>query len=162
MALGLFASIASIMKAVASARFGRTDDPNAEGITIGTWSCVEEQIAFIAACVPCLRSLFQSAMVKLGVTTRGGVTKASGGGYGGAGGYNAAAGYAGKSGSGGAIRLKSLSGVSARSTSEENILEGAGDAKSQIWRTTEVTQHQEERGAGSINREMRDRRGDMV
>ena len=130
MGLGCFAAIASIMKAVAAANFGKTDDPNAEGITMGAWTLVEEQVAFIAACVPCLRSLFQTIMVKIGVaTTRGGTTK----------GAHSGGGYAGKTGTGGAIRLKSMTGDS---QSEENILPMEG--KPGIWRTTEVKMEEEE------------------
>ncbi|KAK3364881.1 hypothetical protein B0T24DRAFT_712202 [Lasiosphaeria ovina] len=53
MALGIFAAAASIVKAVVAADFGKTDDPNLEGISVGMWSLVEEQVAFIAACIPC-------------------------------------------------------------------------------------------------------------
>ncbi len=49
---------------------------------MGAWTLIEEQVAFIAACVPCLRSLFQTLMVKIGVaTTRGATTKGAGNGY---------------------------------------------------------------------------------
>ncbi|KAM7190407.1 hypothetical protein V8F33_009523 [Rhypophila sp. PSN 637] len=67
LSLGLFASVASIMKAIAADSFGETDDPNAEGITMGAWTLIEEQVAVIAACVPCMRAVFQSFMVKVGV-----------------------------------------------------------------------------------------------
>jgi hypothetical protein len=139
MGLGLFASVASIMKAVASASFGKTDDPNLEGITMGTWTMIEEQVAFIAACVPVLRALFQQVMVKLGVaTTRGATTKGPthGDGY-----YQSKThGFTTKS-SNGAIRLQSLPG-NGESPSEENILESEG--KSNIWRTTEVRMEEED------------------
>lgn len=137
MALGLVAAVCSIMKAVEAARFGLTDDPNAEGITIGTWSLVEEQVAFIAACVPCLRSLFQSFITKMGLATtkRTGVTKPTGAASG-----PSHRGFTGMSGSGGAIRLKSLS--SGDSPSEENILHT--ETKPGIWRTTELKMEEEE------------------
>jgi hypothetical protein len=67
MALGIFAGVASIIKANAATRFGRTDDPTLEGIEIGMWSCVEQLIGLIAACVPCLRSPFQRALEYFGV-----------------------------------------------------------------------------------------------
>jgi len=138
MALGLFASVASIMKAVAAASFGKTDDPNAEGITMGAWTLIEEQVAFIAACVPCLRALFQQFMVKIGVATVHGATAKGGSGDG----YYSKGqhGFTSKS-TNGAIRLKSLQGTG-ESPSEENILDGEG--KNSIWRTTELRMEEEE------------------
>ncbi|KXX82694.1 hypothetical protein MMYC01_200848 [Madurella mycetomatis] len=154
MGLGIFASVASMIKAAAAANFGRTDDPNAEGISIGTWSCIEEQIGFIAACIPCLRSPFQKLLARWGiVTTQNGGTKPT-----------AASGYGGMYGGGSArrgtrdhttangdvVRLESMR--DATSNSEENILAEIGDIKSQvIWRTTEVRLEEHDRAMDSPN-----------
>lgn len=142
MGLGLFASVASIMKATTAANFGRTDDPNQEGVALGTWSCIEEQIAFIAACIPCLRQLFQKFLSYLGITTTRTGTKPTG--------YNQMPGETGRSKGtshariNSAIRMKSMM----RSAhSEENILgsDNADGKNGEIWRTTEV--HLEEDNA---------------
>lgn len=145
MGLGLFAAVASCMKAVAAAEFGKGEDKNAEGITIGTWSMVEEQVAFIAACIPCLRAMFQSLMVKLGVATTHDKTKATG--------------YpkmksdtrkgTGRMGSNGGIRLKSLDGGELESD-EDGLVQ---DSNGRIWRTTELRMEEvrgQEMGNGRI------------
>jgi len=149
MALGVFASIASIMKAVAAARLGKTDDPNAEGITVGTWSAIEEQIAFITACIPCLRSPFQALLQRFGLvsvvnTTTNKPTGASHG-YGRMYGNDTD-----KEDGATGIRMKS---VMRDAQSEESILPPGGEhevvAKGEIWRTTEV--HLEEGAPASIH-----------
>lgn len=142
MGLGVFASAASIVKAVIAANFGKTDDPNLEGISIGTWSVVEEQVAFIAACIPCLRKPFQQVLQHFGLVTSisGSTAKKSGpSGYGRMNGHSK-----GFSNSNGAIKMKSL--TSSHAQSEEDILAEARNnkeagvtvAESEIWRTTEV------------------------
>ncbi|KAK4183200.1 hypothetical protein QBC35DRAFT_121378 [Podospora australis] len=143
MGLGIFASAASIVKAVIAANFGKTLDPNLEGISMGTWSVVEEQVAFIAACIPCLRKPFQQLLQRLGlVTVVGSSAKKTG-----PSGYGRMGDYTGKhthnNNTNNAIRMKNLS-TSSRAQSEEDILAdarkegGATVAESEIWRTTEV------------------------
>ncbi|KAF1846353.1 uncharacterized protein K460DRAFT_377584 [Cucurbitaria berberidis CBS 394.84] len=69
MGLGVFAGVASILKIVAAAQFGRTGDPTNESIKIGMWSVVEELVGMIVICIPCLRSLFQHVLEYCGVLT---------------------------------------------------------------------------------------------
>lgn len=69
MGLGFFAGIASILKIVAAAQFGRTGDPINESVTIGMWSVIEELVGFIVICVPCLRSLFQRTLEACGMVS---------------------------------------------------------------------------------------------
>lgn len=153
MGLGIFASVASMIKAAAAANFGRTDDPNAEGITIGTWSCIEEQIGFIAACIPCLRSPFQKLLVRLGVVTtqNGGSRPTAATGYGRMYGRDSArrgTTRAHATAKGDAIGLESMR--EGTSNSEENILAEIGDMKDGgIWRTTEVRLEEHDRGMES-------------
>ena len=140
MGLGIFASAASIVKAVEAGQLGKTGDYNQEVITIGTWSCIEEQVAFIAACIPCLRKPFHSLLRRFGVVSSGAVTsnKATGGSgfkrmYGN---HTELTGNANNH----AIHMKSM--ASRDAPSEENILTGGGHSESlkpgEIWRTTEV------------------------
>jgi hypothetical protein len=145
MALGIFTGVASIMKMVSSITFGRTGDPSAEGIQIGMWSCIEEFIGLIAACVPCLRSPFQQILEYIGVVSS---TKAgTGRNYGHV--YGASAKprviLSKKAGSGSAsvaIKMKSIR--SRNSQSEENILMTGDETKSgEIWCTTEVRLEEE-------------------
>ncbi|KAK4654003.1 hypothetical protein QC762_400290 [Podospora pseudocomata] len=132
MALGIFASAASIVKATMAANFGLTEDPNLEGIQMGTWSLVEEQVAFIAACIPCLRKPFQQVLQHFGLATANASTKKTG-----ATGYGRMNGTSGVSNVNGAIRMKSLN--SSRAQSEEDILGPNGqNGEAEIWRTTEV------------------------
>ncbi|KAK4225623.1 hypothetical protein QBC38DRAFT_510919 [Podospora fimiseda] len=154
MGLGVFASAASIVKAVIAANFGKGPDPNLEGINMGTWSVVEEQVAFIAACVPCLRKPFKRVLQKFGLASVSAATKQTGNGYG-------TSGY-GRMGTStkntnGAIRMKSL--TSSRAQSEEDILSDdhkGGDAavtEAEIWRTTEVRVDLEQGQRGAAGRE---------
>ncbi|KAK0702469.1 hypothetical protein B0T21DRAFT_353577 [Apiosordaria backusii] len=147
MALGIFASAASIVKATMAANFGRTEDPNLEGIQMGTWSLVEEQVAFIAACIPCLRKPFQSVLQHFGLVTTNAASKQTA-----ATGYGRMNGHTGVSNVNGAIRMKSL--TSSRAQSEEDILGGNGhqNGESEIWRTTEVRVDLE--GGNSVREKM--------
>jgi hypothetical protein len=148
MALGIFAAVASIIKSVIAADFGKTGDPNKEGINMGLWSLVEEHVSFIAACIPCLRSPFQSLLQRFGlVTTRGATTAKPTAGSGGYGrmydGSNpnsrAAAAAAAAAGSRGDIKMGAV--MSRETRSEDTILGGMDELKpkgGEIWRTTEV------------------------
>lgn len=144
MALGIFTGVASIMKMVSSITFGRTGDNNADGIQIGMWSCVEELVGFIAACVPCLRSPFQRVLEYFGLVSNN--KSQYGRGYGQV--YDASGKLrtrSKKSGSGGAgVAIKMKSVRSHEAQSEENILATGDDAKSgEIWCTTEVRMEEE-------------------
>ncbi|KAF2180004.1 hypothetical protein K469DRAFT_593422 [Zopfia rhizophila CBS 207.26] len=67
MALGLVASGASIAKTVAVGQFGISKDNMYNSVQIGMWSCLEEQIGFIAACVPCLKNPLQRVLGHFGL-----------------------------------------------------------------------------------------------
>ncbi|OCL04760.1 hypothetical protein AOQ84DRAFT_380255 [Glonium stellatum] len=101
MALGLFASATSIVKTIAVSKLGTSKDPTAEGITVGMWACVEEQVAFIAACIPCLKSPFQRFLAHFGLVN-----------------------FTNRNSSdlGNAVRITSLPAGTVEGQSEENIL----------------------------------------
>lgn len=146
MALGIFAGVASIIKAVAATRFGRTNDPTKEGIEIGMWSCIEELIGLISACVPCLRSPFQRVLQYFGLASTHAKTS-YGRGYGQM--YGESSNTKGQTRSrrvvegGVGIKLKSMR--SADAASEENILTGDDNTKDrEIWCTTEVRMEEEQ------------------
>jgi hypothetical protein len=69
MGLGVFAGVASIIKIKAVTQFGRTSDTLNEGVEIGMWPVIEEQIGLIVICVPCLRSPVQRAVHAFGAMT---------------------------------------------------------------------------------------------
>lgn len=147
MALGIFAGVASVVKIVALANFGKSDDPTAESIQIGMWSCIEELVAFVAACVPCLRAPFQRVLEHFGLasshhpSTYG---RAYGQMYGGSGPQKHTRGKRSQTAIGSGIRMNSLKGADAHS--EEHILTRTGeDVKGgEIWCTTEVRLEEEE------------------
>ena len=67
MALGLVGSSASIVKTITVHRQGNRRDILDQGIRIAIWSILEEQLALIAACVPCLKALFQKCLSHFGL-----------------------------------------------------------------------------------------------
>jgi hypothetical protein len=71
MGLGLLASAASIAKALALADLTKTiaagQDVEPPGVNVVLWTCLEEQFGFLAACLPCLKSLLQSSLVRLSI-----------------------------------------------------------------------------------------------
>jgi len=67
MALGLFASTASIAKSVAIRSWGATDDFNALAIKVAVWTAIEEFLAIIAACAPWLKPYLQTLLERAGV-----------------------------------------------------------------------------------------------
>ncbi|PSN65180.1 hypothetical protein BS50DRAFT_575245 [Corynespora cassiicola Philippines] len=141
MALGIFAGVASIVKMVAAAQFGRTNDPNSESIQIGMWSSIEELVGLIAACIPCLRSPFQRFLEYFGLVSthpRSTYDRGYGKVYEESGKMKGTKGRLSVNGHGGGIKMKGLHSADAHS--EENILQSpADDAKDgKIWRTTEV------------------------
>ncbi|KAF2196988.1 hypothetical protein GQ43DRAFT_382052 [Delitschia confertaspora ATCC 74209] len=152
MALGLFASGASIAKVVAATKFGATGDGTAEGINVGMWSCLEELVGFIAACIPCLKQPFQRVLSHFNLIS---LPKATtyGGSYGEMGdrttsGRSKMTGSYNASRSGtrpNAIKLKDLRTID--SHSEEDILPRDEPCKGgEIWLTTEVQMEEERVG----------------
>ncbi|KAJ4305795.1 hypothetical protein N0V90_001327 [Kalmusia sp. IMI 367209] len=146
MALGVLASAASIAKMQASLRLTSVGDATAVGIQVGMWSAIEELIAFICACVPCLRSPFQRALRYLGIISTQKTTYA--GGY-----YNMGAQSTPMRGSrtrtmgagtgtvdtgSKGIRMKSLRSTNADADSDEIILSNEEIRNGEIWCTTEV------------------------
>jgi hypothetical protein len=69
MAMGLVGSSASVIKTTKVHNFGKGNNPLANGIRIALWSLLEEQLGFIAACVPCLKALFQRFLCHFGLIT---------------------------------------------------------------------------------------------
>ncbi|KAF2265526.1 hypothetical protein CC78DRAFT_532411 [Lojkania enalia] len=137
--LGVLASVCSINKAIAAATFGRTNDGRKEGVQIGMWTGLEQQVGFIAACIPCLRSPFQKFLQYFGLMTTKPATY--GAGYGQMHGSSAKRFNSARRSEAG-YQMKSMR--KGDTQSEENILVDEGDAKNgEIWRTTEV--HMEER-----------------
>ncbi|OCL14248.1 hypothetical protein AOQ84DRAFT_407403 [Glonium stellatum] len=67
MAMGLFASIASIRKVIIIKQWG-TGDTWSMAISMSTWTCIEEFFGILAACFPCLKMPLQRALAKIGVT----------------------------------------------------------------------------------------------
>ncbi|KAH7121145.1 hypothetical protein B0J11DRAFT_58133 [Dendryphion nanum] len=146
MGLGVFAGVASIIKMVFAAQFGKTGDYDLDGIRVGMWSLIEETVGFTAACIPCLRSPFQKCLEYFGLASTRGKT-AYGRGYGqmyGESGMNAGRSNLSKQ-QASAIRMKSMR--SADAASEENILPSGVESKNgEIWCTTEVEVGEESRG----------------
>jgi len=66
MALGLLASGCGIAKTIVLKKGMDTPDVVFDGSNIIIWSSLEQYIAIIAACVPCLKALLQSAFKALG------------------------------------------------------------------------------------------------
>ncbi|KAL1593408.1 hypothetical protein SLS60_011016, partial [Paraconiothyrium brasiliense] len=145
MGLGILASAASIAKMQASLRLTQAGDATSVGIQVGMWSAVEELIAFICACVPCLRSPFQSLLKHFGVISTRKATNTRG--Y-----YNMGApprsakmtkGSVSGTLTDDAVMNKSIKMKSIRNTirdtgSDEIVLSDGGVRGGEIWRTTEV------------------------
>ena len=71
LSLGLVATGASIAKTVVVQSFGKEGevDPVGSGLAIALWAAVEEQLALIAACIPCLKAPFQRVLHRFGILT---------------------------------------------------------------------------------------------
>ncbi|KAK0654765.1 hypothetical protein B0T16DRAFT_319129 [Cercophora newfieldiana] len=71
LSLGLVATGASIAKTVAVQSFGKQgkDDPVGDGLAIALWASVEEHLALIAACIPCLKAPFGRVLLRFGFLT---------------------------------------------------------------------------------------------
>ncbi len=68
MSLGLFASAASIVKAVTVQGFNDSAD-SGTGLAIALWASIEAQVGIIAACIPCLRAPFVRLLGRLGISS---------------------------------------------------------------------------------------------
>lgn len=66
MALGLFASAASVVKTVYVHQFDEGGDFPGKGLSICLWGSIEVQIGIIAACIPCLRAGFLRFLNRIG------------------------------------------------------------------------------------------------
>ncbi|PVI06620.1 hypothetical protein DM02DRAFT_427761 [Periconia macrospinosa] len=69
MGLGVFAGIVSLVKLVYLIRAGKTQESALDGIRFGMLSALEELLAFVAACIPCLKVPFQRALRYFGLKT---------------------------------------------------------------------------------------------
>ncbi len=69
MSLGLFASAASVVKAVSVQGFDQSADPSGTGMSIAIWASTESQVGIIAACIPCLRAPFVRLLGRLGISS---------------------------------------------------------------------------------------------
>ena len=72
MGMGLFASVSSIVKTVIVKDWG---DPNAPvddfwamGVSICTWTVLEQMLGVLAACVPAMKGIFQKALGAMGLS----------------------------------------------------------------------------------------------
>ncbi|CAI6335615.1 unnamed protein product [Periconia digitata] len=66
MGLGIFAGVVSLVKLVYIARDSSGQEPGLVGIRLGFLSTLEELLAFVAACVPCLKVPFQRVLLYFG------------------------------------------------------------------------------------------------
>ncbi|PCD23837.1 hypothetical protein AU210_015353 [Fusarium oxysporum f. sp. radicis-cucumerinum] len=80
MGLGMFASVASIVKATLVKEFGMAKDAWALTNSIATWTALEQILIMIASSAPFLKPLVQSALHRMGWTLSG--TSAGRSGYG--------------------------------------------------------------------------------
>ncbi|RDL40551.1 uncharacterized protein BP5553_00530 [Venustampulla echinocandica] len=76
MGIGLFTTVAVIVKIPLIATFGKTGDVLWDNVNVATWSLVEGQLGIIAACIPCLKSPFERLLRRVGLlsTTTGGIS----------------------------------------------------------------------------------------
>jgi hypothetical protein len=71
MGMGLFASVSSIVKTVIVKDWGdplAVDDFWAMGVSISTWTALEQLLGVLAACVPAMKGVFQSCLGAIGVS----------------------------------------------------------------------------------------------
>ena len=67
MALGLFASAASIAKTAVVRYWGHDADFFSMSVIVTTWACVEQFVAIIAANAPWLKNFFQTLLSRFGI-----------------------------------------------------------------------------------------------
>ncbi|KAK3321684.1 hypothetical protein B0H66DRAFT_179170 [Apodospora peruviana] len=70
MGLGIFASAASIIKTIIVRGYGdlTVTDFQAMGVSICTWTVLEQLLGVLAACVPAMKGIFQSCLGRMGVS----------------------------------------------------------------------------------------------
>ena len=67
MGLGLVASIACIFKIVNSNTLKKSRDNTWDSVPLVIWGFVEQHLAIIAACIPCLKALFERLLRRVGI-----------------------------------------------------------------------------------------------
>jgi hypothetical protein len=67
MGLGLVASIACIFKIVNSNTLKKSRDNTWDSVPLVIWGFVEQHLAIIAACIPCLKALFERLLIRVGI-----------------------------------------------------------------------------------------------
>jgi hypothetical protein len=65
--IGLFATVASIVKAVVIAEWTHTEDRWATAISIATWTITEQFVSVLAACSPSLKTPIEKLLNKFGI-----------------------------------------------------------------------------------------------
>ncbi|KAK0653039.1 hypothetical protein B0T16DRAFT_427288 [Cercophora newfieldiana] len=65
--MGIFSSVASVIKAVKVGQWRGADDEWAYAISIATWTIVEQLVAVIAACSPSLKGPIESILGRCGI-----------------------------------------------------------------------------------------------
>ncbi|KAF1808102.1 hypothetical protein P152DRAFT_462912 [Eremomyces bilateralis CBS 781.70] len=80
MAMGLCASVASIVRVVSGVSVFKTPDngstaslmdPTWDSVYLLVWGFVEVYLGIVAACVPCLKAFFERALRRVGITVNG-------------------------------------------------------------------------------------------
>ncbi|KAK4460117.1 hypothetical protein QBC42DRAFT_288825 [Cladorrhinum samala] len=70
MGLGLVASSASICKIASVLTKRLTGDPLRDGVDVTIWGITEIQLGIMAACIPCIKSLVERWLVRIGLISR--------------------------------------------------------------------------------------------
>lgn len=132
MVLGIFVFVVFIVKVIMVVNFGFIEDFNLEGIQMGMWLLVEEQVVFIVVCIFCLCKFFQQVLQYFGLMIVNVFIKKIG-----VIGYGWMNGISGVSNVNGVIRMKSL--ISSWVQSEEDIFGLNGqNGEVEIWWIIEV------------------------
>lgn len=78
MALGLVATLASVLKVTLLYNYRTTKDPFWDVIPLSLWWQLEQNVSIIASCIPTLKSLFEKVLRQVGVlSTQSGVTRST-------------------------------------------------------------------------------------
>ncbi|OCK77663.1 hypothetical protein K432DRAFT_303677 [Lepidopterella palustris CBS 459.81] len=76
MCLGLFATVADIVKTTKVDSYSNGGDNLYHMVDLYTWGFLEEEIGIIAVCVPCLKALFEAVLKRMKwVSSSGGLSK---------------------------------------------------------------------------------------
>lgn len=67
MALGLIATLASVMKTTLINSYRDTTDPFWDVIPLSLWWQLEQNISIMASCIPCLKSPFERTLIRFGM-----------------------------------------------------------------------------------------------